>query len=116
MSPTMDEELGAPPPLEEMAPPPPKKSAAAGPIPVKGKTGVTHESVNYTSAAERCETCEYFDEDALQCKKHKFDAEPEGHCDSFELLGEGAGTDEMGEGEEPEPELGMEEEDEEEVY
>jgi hypothetical protein len=112
----MDEELGAPPPLEEPLAPPVKKSAAAGPVPIKGKTGVTHESVHYTSAAERCETCEYFDEDSMQCKKHKFDAEPQGHCDDFELLGAGPGGEEgMPEEavEAPEPEL---EEEEEEVY
>jgi hypothetical protein len=118
------EDLGAPPPSleEETAAPPIPKSKAAGPVPKVGGTETTHESVNYTSAAERCETCEYFDEDAMQCKKHKFDAEPEGHCDSFTLLGD-AGGEEMpaGEGEE---DLGLEDldfgdtedEEEEEVY
>jgi len=113
------DELGAPPPSPEEAMPPPAKSAQAGPVRQGGSTKTSHESVNYTSAAERCETCEYFDEDAMQCKKHNFDAEPQGHCDSFTLLGEGGEGDTLPEDEGEEEMLGIEdteEEDLEEAY
>jgi hypothetical protein len=96
----MEEGLGAPPSsLEDAAaaPPPVKRSEGAGLL-KKGTTEKTPESVNYTSAAERCATCEHFDEEALHCNENDFDAEPEGHCDKFELLGDGGGeeyTDQM---------------------
>jgi hypothetical protein len=116
----MDPELGAPPrSLEDVAPPPPpapKRSEATGPVKKVGATSPTHESVNYTSAAERCETCEHFNEEEMKCNKHNFEAEPEGHCDDFELLGAGEGGGEAV-GEVPLEEGGEEEEDlEEEVY
>jgi hypothetical protein len=116
----MDEELGAAPGSLEAPPtaPPVPRSQAAGAEKQEGKTGTSHEQVNYTSAAERCETCEYFDEDAFHCKKNNFDCEPQGHCDKFEVLGAAAGAG--GEGELPEEpeeeaeELGAEELDNEE--
>ena len=113
------EELGAAPASLEEEAAPIGRSTAAGPVPKTGGTSVTHESVNYTSAAERCETCEYFDENAFMCKKHKFDAEPQGHCDSFEVMG-GEGGSELPEGEGEEDMADLEEEpeqlEEEEAY
>jgi len=105
----MDEELGAPPTSLEAppAPPTPPRSTAAGTAPKLGMTSISPESVNYTTAAERCETCEHFDEEQMYCNLNKFDAEPEGHCDKFELLGSAAG----GGGEEiPDEEMPFEEE------
>jgi hypothetical protein len=113
----MDEELGAPASLEEEAPI--ASSQSAGPVAKTGKTGVTHESVDYTSAAERCQTCDYFDEDAYQCKKNKFECEPEGHCRDFKVIGEGGQPlpgAEAGEGEEGMVDLEEEELEGEEVY
>lgn len=121
MSPTFDDMGAAPTSLEAPPPgppPPPKRSEAAGPVKKGGSTAASHESVNYTSAAERCETCEHFDEEGSQCNLHQFEAEPGGHCDDFELLGAGEGETELPGGEE-EPDLaiaGGDEEDLEEEY
>jgi hypothetical protein len=92
----MDEELGAPPgsPEEETGPPAPiAKSKAAGPVAKTGEAETSHESVNYTSAGERCETCEYFSEDQFHCNKNNFDCEPQGHCDKWEVVGDASGND-----------------------
>jgi hypothetical protein len=94
----MDEGLGAPPtsleapPPPKGPPPPPPRSAGPGPEAKGGTTAISQESVNYTSAGERCESCEHFDEERMFCNRNKFDCEPDGHCDKFEILGSAAGA------------------------
>lgn len=50
------------------------------------------EQAGYTSSAERCHSCEYFDAEGMNCKKYNFAAEPDGHCDAWEAAGGGAET------------------------
>lgn len=80
------EEMGPAP--DSLEAPPSDPRSQAGPDKQGGATKVTHEQVHYTSAAERCETCEFFDEAAMHCKKNNFEAEPQGHCDSFKVIGD----------------------------
>lgn len=62
------------------------------------------EQAGYTSSAERCHSCEYFDAEQMNCNKYNFAAEPDGHCDGWEAAG---GTEENSES--PEEPEGMEE-------
>ena len=74
-------------PLDAPAPAPGKPPVAArgdAVDPEAGDEDTKREQAGYTSSGERCSTCEYFSSDELKCNKFDFEAEPDGHCLSWE--------------------------------
>ena len=74
-----------------------KTEPAAQPAPGKEAKPADRAAVHYTSAAERCQTCSHFEDEQMKCKLHSFDAEPDGHCDTWSPFSEGAEDEQPGE-------------------